>query len=399
RTTEKRHVTAAQKLWNACQEDIYKKSYEGLYCTGCEQFYLEKDLVGGLCPEHKTKPEHIMEENYFFKLSRYQSFLEKAFANGRIRIHPEKRAHETINFIKEGLQDFSISRSNERAKNWGVGVPDDPAQKMYVWFDALANYISALGYGGADESSFNDFWLDGDILHVIGKGITKFHAIYWPAMLEAAGIFPANGIDILVHGYVTIDGEKISKSLGNTVDPFALVEKYGADALRYFLLREIPTTEDGDYSEEKFAQRYNGDLANGLGNLVSRTATLGEKHALGSLQAVDGPLATVPAEPNLLKRFQLHKCLETLWTHVIRANQYVDEQKPWTQSGENLERTLATLAMLILNIALRLRPFLPHTAEDIFKRFGVDPDAKTTDTSLQLSVKKGEPLFKRISNT
>lgn len=428
RTTEERHHIGAKALWDACARngDIYKKSYEGLYCTGCETFYLEKDLVEGLCPEHKTKPELVKEENWFFKLSKYQEFLEEQYANGRIKIYPSRRANEAINFVKGGLEDFSISRSNERAKNWGVGVPGDATQKMYVWFDALASYITALGYpdasyvlnlnkevgaptlrrgGLADESLFKKFWSapDAKILHVIGKGITKFHAIYWPAMLQSAGIFPENGIDILVHGYITVDGQKLSKSLGNTVDPFALVEKYGADAVRYFLLREIPTTEDGDFSEEKFIQRYNSDLANGLGNLVQRIITLAEKFSITTLDATvfDEKIEYATAALHDLFTvgdFNLNFALQEV-TGLIRAGDaYMEVQAPFKseKSPEERQRIISSLLYLVCSIGVLLRPFLPKTAKAILERNGLSANISSIDPQIKVAPKKGKPLFPRI---
>ena len=417
RTTEPRHIVGAKKLWQECAKDIFKKSYEGLYCTGCEQFYLEKDLVDGICPEHKTKPEAVKEENWFFKLSAYQEFLEKAFAERRIRIHPASRQREITNFIAEGLEDFSISRSNERAKNWGVDVPGDPTQKMYVWFDALANYITALGYPsttlGASGSVLEKFWLspETNILHVIGKGITRFHAIYWPAMLESAGVFPKNGLDILVHGYVTVNGEKISKSLGNTVDPFELVSIYGTDAVRYFLLREIPLFEDGDFTIEKFETRYNGELANGIGNLVQRATTLAEKYGLASLRLTEkefikkpslGELGFVPTGVDesyyTLFFYDLRMLLSALRQRVVEMDQYIETGRVWEKSGEEQERHLANLSARLLHVAVLLKPVLPSTAKEIFKRFGVSETLTLADIKygLKISAKKGEPLFPRL---
>ena len=275
-SAEDRHIKGAQKFWAACKpEDIYKKKYRGLYCVGCEEFKLEKDLVNGECPEHPGKKlEEVEEENYFFKLSNYQDKLLEIIKSGEIAIIPDGRRNETLAFIESGLEDFSISRSRERAKNWGVEVPGDLSQVMYVWFDALSNYITALGYAD-DSEMFEEYWQKGETLHVIGKGINRFHAIYWPAMLLSAGV--ALPKKIFIHGYVTANGQKMSKSIGNVIDPFEVVEKYGIDPVRYYLLREIPSTEDGDFSYEKFEERYNGELANGIGNLVARVATLGER--------------------------------------------------------------------------------------------------------------------------
>src|SRR3989344_1095214 len=217
RTTEERHVKGAQKLWKACKpEDIYKKAYKGLYCVGCEEFKTQKDLIEGVCLEHRTKPEEVEEQNYFFKLSKYEKELLRLIESNEIKITPSSRKNETLEFIRGGLEDFSISRSRERAKNWGIPVPGDDSQIQYVWFDALTNYINALGYGISlvgEDARFKEFWENGQTAHLVGKGITRFHAIYWPAMLLSAGL--ALPKEIFVHGYVTVDGEKISKSIGN----------------------------------------------------------------------------------------------------------------------------------------------------------------------------------------
>ena len=401
RTTEARHVQGAQKFWLACSArgDIYKKRYAGLYCIGCEAFYLKKDLENGLCPEHRIAPEHIEEENYFFKLFRYQDTLANLIESDRMCITPARRKNETLQFIKEGLEDFSISRSNERAKNWGVGVPGDASQKMYVWFDALTNYITALDYGG-DARMFQEWWEQSDhTLHVIGKGVARFHVLYWPAMLLSAGLRPPK--EVFIHGYFTINGEKMSKSLGTGVNPLELVEAYGTDAVRCFLLREIPAAEDGDFSYEKFEQRYNADLANGLGNLVQRVATLAEKYAVKTLDPADAAIVQIIADVERsvfaeLAAYEFHRALSALWQLVAWGNKYVDERKPWQQTGKELEKTLANLVCIILQIAKALRPFLPDTAKAIFARFGVDPEIKTIGPALAISVKKGEPLFKRI---
>ena len=270
RTTEKRHIQSTQKFWLACKkEDIYKKKYKGLYCIGCEAFYTDKDLIDGKCPEHHQKPEVIEEENYFFKLSKYQDFLKDIIIKNKLKIVPETRKNEVLAFIERGLQDFSISRSNKRACNWGISVPNDESQKIYVWFDALVNYLTGLNWQNNDKL-FKKYWPAN--VHVIGKGISRFHAIYWPAMLKSAGFdFPK---EIFVHGYITINGKKISKSLGNTIDPQKIVEKYGTDTIRYYLLKEIPAYGDGDFSESRLKEIYNADLANGLGNLVARVAKL-----------------------------------------------------------------------------------------------------------------------------
>lgn len=362
RTTEDRHVRGAQKLWEACvaNGDIYKKKYRGLYCIGCEQFYTEKELVDGKCPEHGTVPEEIEEENYFFKLKKYEERLEEIIKSDELKIVPPTRKNEVLSFIRQGLEDFSISRSKKRAKGWGIPVPGDDSQIEYVWFDALSNYINALGYADNGEN-FKKYWLENENrVHVIGKGILRFHAVYWPAMLLSSGIpLPT---EIFAHGYLTVEGQKISKSLGNVIDPFALAEKYGTDPVRYYLLSKFSPFEDGDFSEEKLKETYNADLANGLGNLVSRVAKLAEGKEFGH-----SLLAVKPGEFGGKPRFD--QALEILWTKIAELNKYVNDQKPWEKSGEELEKDLDYLVIRILNLTHFLEPFLPETAEKIKKQF------------------------------
>jgi len=387
RTTEARHIKGAQKLWRACElaGDIYKKKYKGLYCVGCEEFKTEKDLIDGLCPEHFVKPEEIEEENYFFKLSKYQDKIEKLITSGELLVVPTTRKNEALSFIKQGLQDFSISRSRERAQNWGISVPGDESQIIYVWYDALTWFINALGYSD-NEERFKSWWNYGRNVDLIGKGINRFHTIYWPAMLLSAGLLPPK--EIYIHGYITVQGEKISKSLGDVVDPFALVEKYGVEAVRYFLLREIPSDGDGDFSIEKFEVRYNADLANNLGNLVSRTIALIEKFFSGSFvysrrfvsKEVDGKVINAWKKYNEnINNFKLHIALENVFSLVDFANLYIDENKPWAlnDNPEKLNLVITNLVVILLNIAWLLKPFLPGTSDRIFGILGVDKDGES----------------------
>lgn len=408
RTTEERHVKSAQKLWTRCIEagDIYKKKYKGLYCVGCEEFKTHKELIDGLCPEHHVAPEEVEEENYFFRLSKYESQLAALIDSGDLKIIPDSKKNEVREFIKGGLEDFSISRSVARAKGWGIPVPDDDSQIMYVWFDALVNYISALGYADGGDL-FQTYWQNNEHRsHLIGKGITRFHAIYWPAMLISAGEKPP--ATIYVHGYVNIDGEKISKSLGNTVDPFKIVQKYGTDTVRYFLLREIPSYDDGDFSEKRLVERYNGDLANGLGNLISRVATLIENNFPDGL-TYDSKRVELSTKETIeriqqpftagIENFRLHESLAAIWELIAHADKYVNDTKPWALAKEDkdkFETVMINLVEIISQITFALASFLPETADKISEIF----DFKKEEGGLEgrrLKVQKGGVLFPRLS--
>lgn len=392
---DERHARGAQKLWSACdQKDIYKKKYSGLYCVGCEEFKKESDLERGECQEHPGKKVEIIEEdNYFFKLSKYGHELESLIESDALQIIPETRKNEILQFIRGGLEDFSISRSYARAKGWGVSVPGDATQMMYVWFDALSNYINALGY--ADNSAaFTKYWVKGDeVLHCIGKGITRFHGVYWPAMLLSAKIpLPKK---IFVHGYLTVDGQKMSKTIGNVVDPRSVIKKFGVDALRHYLLRECSPFEDGDYSEAKLIGRYNADLANGLGNLVSRVTTIAAKHGLINLiigedieQSVDQKIEEVRKKVReAMEKFQLNEATASIWELVAFADKYVNDKKPWAEKDNR--KTVVNAIVVIDNIAALLTPFLPETAEKITSC--INWKSKTS-----LEIKKTPVLFPRI---
>lgn len=369
RTTEERHFKGAQKLWLATKkEDIYKKKYKGLYCVGCELFYKPEELdKNGRCFEHPDRiPEVVEEENYFFKLSKYEDWLLNLIENDRLQVIPQIRKNEVLSLIKQGLPDFSISRTKERAHGWGVPIPNDSGQIMYVWYDALANYITALDYA-EDGELFKKFWIENENrVHVIGKGVSRFHAIYWPAILESVSLpIPKT---IFVHGYVNIGGQKISKSLGNVIDPFEQVEKYGTDAVRYYLLREIPSCGDGDYNEQRFKEIYNSDLANGLGNLVARVAKLCETANVHFNESIHRSFD--PKIAKFLEEFRFSDALETLWKDkVVPANKYIDENKPWELKGDPLKKVLEHVVKEVLEIAYNLKPFLPETAEKIEKQF------------------------------
>jgi methionyl-tRNA synthetase len=366
-TDKVHHFPAAQKLWNLClnKGDIYKKSYEGLYCVGCESFYTPEELDdNGECFEHPgRKLETVSEENYFFKLSKYQNEILELIENDELKIFPNIRKNEALAFIKKGLEDFSVSRSSTRAKNWGVPVPNDPSQIMYVWFDALNIYQSGIGFGW-DEKLYKTWWPAK--LMVIGKGILRFHAIYWIAILKSAGLkLPEK---LFVHGYLTVDGQKMSKTLGNVVDPLGVIQTFGSDATRYYLLREIPSYNDGDYSERRFKEIYNADLANGLGNLVARVAKL----AL-AIQLEHTPKTFTEVAPAAYKtamdECRLHDAIGILWDKIKIADQFINEKKPWKQEGKELGETLTTAISYIVEIATLLQPFMPDTAEKILTQF------------------------------
>jgi methionyl-tRNA synthetase len=304
-STDQDHLDGATEIWRRIDQsgDIYKKEYEGLYCVGCEQFYVESELVDWLCPEHLTRPELVREQNHFFRLSRYQDRLLQLIDKGEFRVIPESRANEVTSFVRSGLTDFSISRSRARARDWGIPVPGDPDQVMYVWVDALTNYVNALGWTRGDER-YDRYWnAAAKRVHVVGKGVIRFHAVYWPAMLLSAGLTLPT--EIVVHGYITLTGQKISKSLGNVIDPTDLVERFGADAVRYFLLADFSPFSDGDFNEERLVSRYNTDLANGLGNLLSRVTSMVVRYRDGVVPPV-GPVG----EPEQALRDQLRRSVQ-----------------------------------------------------------------------------------------
>ena len=380
-SVEERHKRGAEKLWKACQHDIYKKKYKGFYCVGCEEFKTEKDLnEKGRCPEHPNKDiEIVEEENYFFKLSNYQEKLKEAIETGKIQIIPEKRKNEMLSFIKTGLEDFSISRSKERAKGWGISVPKDENQVMYVWFDALVNYISCLGWPD-DLKKMKQYWPG---LQVCGKDNLRQQAAMWPAMLMSAGLTPAD--QVLIFGFLTINNQKISKSLGNTVDPKVLVNQYGIDAVRYYLISEIPTFYDGDYSEEKFLLKYNADLANGLGNLVARVSNLLEKNQI-ELKLKEGSDKKLRKDfMAIMDQYDLSAALSFLWQKIRENDEYLSQNKPWKlEDKTKIKKILAASAQNILNLAILISIFLPQTGEEIRKQF------------LEKQIRKKDSLFPRI---
>lgn len=384
------HWPGVQKLWELCSKkgDIYKKSYEGLYCVGCERFYLEKELTSeGLCPTHLKKPEHVKEENYFFKLSNYQEKLLKLIESDEIKIVPENKRAETLSFIKMGLEDFSVSRSKERAKGTGVPVPGDPDQVMYVWFDALSIYITGIGYE-SDEEKFNNWW-PADI-HIIGKDINRFHTVYWPAMLMSAGLkLPKS---ILIHSFINAPGgQKMSKSLGNVIDPFDMVKEFGLEPFRYFLLSQIPLAEDGEASIERFKEVYNADLANGLGNLISRVAKLCENAnyaQMGSTDRTSLHLLDADEFQKAMSEYRFNEALSFIWAKISRLDVYINNEKPWDllkSVDPKIRPVLAHCIDQIQEIATLLEPFMPETAKKIEEQFK-GPE-----------IKASTPLFPRLT--
>lgn len=384
---QKHHFPASQELWNRCNAagDIYKKSYEGLYCVGCETFYEKEELnENGECFEHPGKKlDVVKEENYFFRLSKYQQQIIDLITSGNLTVVPDTRKNEVLSFLKQPLQDISISRSNERARNWGVPVPGDDSQRMYVWFDALNIYQSGVGFGWDDEQ-YRKWWPAN--VHVIGKGISRFHAVYWPAFLLSAGLPTPKAV--FVHGYFTVNGQKMSKTLGNVIDPNELITKYGTDALRYYFLREIPPFADGDFSETRFKELYNADLANGLGNLVARVAKLASTtEGLSVASPVSFETCITELNPDFKKhfdRYEFNEALMYVWNRVTELDKLINANKPWEQNGEEKIKTLNTCIANIQHIAILLQPFLPDTSGKILGQYNGP------------AIKPETPLFPRL---
>lgn len=405
-TDQKRHWPAVVKLWNTLVKkgDIEKRAYEGLYCVGCERFILEKELIDGKCPIHGTEPRKLKEENYFFKLSKYSKQIEKLLTSGELAIVPEFRALEIINIVKEGLTDVSFSRP-KKVLNWGVPVPDDETQVMYVWCDALTNYISALGYA-EDSDDFKKYW--PHCTHVIGKDIVRFHAAVWIGMLLSAGLpLPQKEF---VHGWINMKGERMSKSKGNVISPFELVEKYGVDAVRYYVLSEIPTGQDGDFTYERFEEKYNSDLANKLGNLVSRVTAMLEKYCGGVIPAydhaeIDPETRKIDTEYcSAMDKYLLEIAIKETFKLVEFANKYVDDMAPWTLAKEGkqaeLENVLGNLCRMIALIAVQIHPFLPAASDQIIGLFDGGSVSEYSDwaklATPKRTVKKASPLFAKL---
>ncbi len=413
--SDPRHRPGVERLWRACEAsgDLYRKTYAGLYCVGCEQFYTPSELTEGTCPEHGTRPQLVAEENWFFRLSGYADRLRDEIISGRLRIEPAGRRNEVLGFIAGGLEDFSVSRSVARARGWGIPVPGDPTQVIYVWWDALGNYITALNYGSGTRGAghaYRRWWAEADRrVHLVGKGVLRFHAVYWPAILLSAG--EPLPTEILVHDYLTVGGDRISKSAGTGAgnDPAELAGTFGPDALRWWLLRDVPRVGDADFTVDRLIARANEDLANGLGNLVSRVVTLvhsarggvirpcpcpaGTSRWLGSpsdsTAAPPWPqgapawpqdsaalLAAIERAPGIVRAaladFDFRAATAGVWAIVEQANRYVDATQPWhlaraeragdQAAGERLDGVLGALVTACQVLAAEIWPFLPDLA-------------------------------------
>lgn len=378
KTSSNKHIKGAQKLWELCKKDIYKKKYKGLYCTGCENFYKDNAFKDNICPYHNRNLELFEEENYFFSLSKYQKKVKELIESNKYFIIPAFRKKEFINFINSELEDFSISRPRERTSGWGVPVPNDENHIMYVWFDALANYITALNFEN-NGPLYLDFWENSnDRIHVVGKDITKFHAIYWPAMLLSAGLnLPTK---LYVHGFITISGQKMSKTIGNIINPFEIVKKYGTDALRYYLLKEIPSIRDGDFSIRRFDEIYNSDLANTLGNLISRITNLCEKNNITIKEE------NIKLDSSIVKHIQDYNfslALELIWKKLNQINIQINKNEPWKLESKEAIEYLTPTIKSIREIIFNLKLFLPETSEKILDL-------------TKNKIKKSNPLFPRL---
>lgn len=377
RTTDEHHVSAAQEFWKGslASGDIYKKNYQVKYCVGCELEKTDSELVDGHCPLHpKLEIEIISEENYFFKFSKYQDKLIEFFDANPNFVVPSFRQAEIRKFVSEGLTDFSISRLKSKMP-WGVDVPDDEEHVMYVWFDALINYISALGWP-ENETKFHEFWPG---LQVAGKDNLRQQTAIWQAMLMSANL--PNSKQVFIHGFITANGQKMSKSLGNVVNPYDIVDRYGTDATRYYLLAKVSPVEDGDFTKEKFEEAYTADLANGIGNLTSRVAKMVQNAGLAI------PVTELRLNSSIIKAidsFQFDKAIQMIWDRVSDCDKTINEKEVWKLTGDEQKKVLRSLVGSIREIAFDLQPFLPQTAEKILLQFNVE------------SVQSGNPLFPRL---
>lgn len=405
RTTEERHLKAVEKFFHKVNDrgDIYAGEYEGWYCAGCEAFVTESELVDGKCPVHQKKPEKIKEKNYFFRLTNYRQKLLNHIEKNPDFIQPGARRNEVISYVRDFMEDISISRESVK---WGIKLPIDQSQVIYVWFDALINYISAVGYAD-DEKKFKKYW-PAD-LHLVGKDIIKFHCALWPAMLMSAGLpLPKK---IFAHGFFTVEGEKISKSLGNAIDPVDVANIYGLDAVRYYLMREISFGEDGAFSMDRLAERYNNDLANELGNLLNRVLGMTEKYFDGIVPKKTGEdIENWPVYSEAMNNLDFTRALDEAWEVIREANRFIDQEQPWQLAKVDQKRLAAVMYILLetlRNIGWMLLPFMPRIAEEIWLQLGLDWQAEKEESFKKAikwgGLKAGEkinkrgPLFPRIS--
>jgi len=372
-TDKKRHWPATQKMWRKLvrSNDIYWKKYHGLYCVGHEAFVTGKDLINGKCRDHQRKPEVVEEENWFFHLSKYSKKIESAIISDKFKIIPESRRNEILSLIKSGLDDVSFSRP-AKDLSWGIPVPDDPTQTMYVWCDALVNYISAIGYGSTRNIDILKFqkWWPAD-LQIIGKDNLRFHAAIWPGMLFSAGL--ALPKRLFVHGFINVKGDKISKTVGNVIVPEELTKKYGVDPVRYHFLREFPYSDDSNFTYDKFEKRYNADLAKGLGNLVARVLTLAQKRKIPSRSNKNFVVAVKEVEKKIEKsisELKFDDALIAIWWLIALGDKYIDEKKPWILDIDlkEFKEIIGSLLYLISEIGRLLAPFLPETSEKIVRQ-------------------------------
>ena len=419
---QERHWPGVVMLWKELLKagDLYRGMYKGLYCTGCEEFKKPSDLVDGMCPNHDVEPEEVKEENWFFRLSKYGEIIKEKIKSGEFQVVPQERQNEVLSFIDQGLEDLSVSRPSKDL-SWGIPVPGDDTQTMYVWVDALSNYITALGYGregsggarsdlkapprsdlksppsdsAAIGTLFEQFW-PADV-QIIGKDIIRFHAVIWPALLISAGLpLPKK---LLVHGFIQSGGQKMSKSVGNVIDPLDLVKRYGVDPVRYYLLHEIPTMKDGDFTEERFREVYAADLQHTIGNLLSRVTKLAEGKKVTPRLAPE--ISDVIARfwqkyEKAFTAFELNVALDEAIGLARFSNEFIDELKPW-ESDHAWNAAIPQLALILSNIAWMLTPFLPKTAKAIFEQTGMDPVHEGGWDDVEVEMKKGDPLFPRLS--